>query len=192
MATISEIHESNENYWAAVAVHEAAHGVVAGALGCLPIHLELFRSVRVHIQIPGPKVRLAGVCRSRFPRTAFGMFTNIMVWTAPMVAHEVIEHGDPDDLHERADACLEFRRVTGHSDNDLFRTFVDAPLMAFFRDERVKRAVLEGLAGPLYHRLKYRVTPKAMEELGIDQSAAKLRRAVQVLADMWPNARQKA
>jgi hypothetical protein len=31
-----------------------------------------------------------------------------------------------------------------------------------------------------------------MEELGIDQSAAKLRRAVQVLADMWPNARQKA
>jgi hypothetical protein len=153
MAWLNPAHpliNTDAKWWASIALHEAAHGLVAYELGFHPVSLRLYRAKT------GPRFKggvLLGVCRTRIPHGGFGQYGNVFVDNAPFPANEFTPTGDVGDLHERHDAYHKFCRLTRVTSNALFKAFVDDPLLEFFGRADVQRAVIR-LAGDLNERDK--------------------------------------
>jgi hypothetical protein len=149
-----------EDWWAVTSLHEAAHGIIALVLGCVPIKLSLFRDSK--------NPRDGGSCLAYYPRTHWGKVSHVFVANAPFVCHEYLPTGDRKDLHERHLAYNLFKRLISSSDEFLFRSLIDEPLLSFFSDSTVQESI-HFLAKELYKKkcivIKY--DKKMVEALGI-------------------------
>lgn len=143
-----EKHEKSENWWAATAIHEAEHGIVAMALGCYPVSLRLYRNklgptIRRFYVESKKKERMAGYCHAAFTNTPFGRYASIFVRNAPFPGNVYFPYGEPaTDMDERFDTALIFRHATGVTTNALFKLYVDNPVLEFFGDDEVQKQVV--------------------------------------------------
>lgn len=125
--------KKDDDYWAMTAIHESAHGMVALALDCHPITLNLFRRA---------KFGAAGDCVAIYTQDLYGVFANVFSKNAPFAAsqYEALPCAELFDIHERNDAYHKLRECG--FDQEMFRKYVDEPLITFFADTNIQAATL--------------------------------------------------
>ncbi len=139
----------DDDWWTVTAIHEAAHGIVAFALGCHPVEVRLDKRAK------NRGSSLAGVCIATHEKSYYGKVSGLLVTNAPFVAHqyECLPSGNKGDIHERDDCQHKFAELIGGWDANLFAKCIDAPLLSFFGDSDVQASTLV-LARLLYAQNK--------------------------------------